>query len=441
MLKKSLTISLFFLFSLSIWKGTASAEGNLVVEVNSTPSTVNLAWENSGLNYKVYQEGKEIWKGSSNNFTIKNLKSDTQYNFIVTKLDDKGNITDSSSVRATTTSSEPEAQKLKTFSASSQDESESNSLENVSMSSSTDGSSVKLQWVGVVPDDDKKYEVYKNDKYLKTISGNELTDSDIELNKEYTYDIVGSKRISDERIRKIQEELSNKNIEITPEMEKKLYYETFKLTRMVDTNEKKNFQILSSSPVPRDISYTVRYTTFIPDKYVPNPFTGDSFVKISYFGGDDRSFYPFSYKYRTRADFKVIFGGNGYVSTGFYPDTNPTFLYDWQKNPMGIGQASTAGMKILNVKKASTSVSYQVNHDVGIPFGDSVSPDITYSYIAKIYKNGGYAVSGTHDGAPSHEMYRINNADNAYRTLHQAPNIDFDYLWPFYPNTSFKASY
>ncbi|MDQ0188189.1 hypothetical protein J2S16_004847 [Cytobacillus kochii] len=57
---------------------------------------------------------------------------------------------------------------------------------------------------------------------------------------------------------------------------------------------------------------------------------------------------------------------------------NSTFFYDYSYRPLWVGTAPDTGIKIINIVKNSTRVNYQLKHDVGIPFGDALSPDITY---------------------------------------------------------------
>ncbi|MFS0725537.1 hypothetical protein [Paenibacillus sp. 1P07SE] len=85
--------------------------------------------------------------------------------------------------------------------------------------------------------------------------------------------------------------------------------------------------------------------------------------------------------------------------------------------------------------------------DCGIPYGDLISPDITYGYDAWIERDGDWRVAGSHDKAPSHEFYIYDRASGNYTEIFQHPalrkangDVQFLALAPPWPSTHFDIS-
>ncbi|MCM3729858.1 hypothetical protein M3226_30505 [Neobacillus cucumis] len=141
-------------------------------------------------------------------------------------------------------------------------------------------------------------------------------------------------------------------------------------------------------------------------KYAANPFAG--VAETQYFNGNNRSFSPFATSFKTRMDVAIHFplDGNG---TATLPSGNKqvqrTYYYDKNYNVIGSAIASNAGMNIRDVSGSEGVVSYNAYHDIGIPYLNYMTPDITWSYNAHIYIDGTYTITGSHDKAPSHEIY------------------------------------
>ena len=138
--------------------------------------------------------------------------------------------------------------------------------------------------------------------------------------------IVGYKKLPKEKIFEIKKELKENKVNYELKDYKDLFYERKslsavvraseenvlpKVTKQMKTEEEKaktntsttlkqedNVSTLNSFTPPPGYGYVLRYTTFIPMKYAPNPWC-EIVCTYKYFGGDDRSFDFWSNKFRT----------------------------------------------------------------------------------------------------------------------------------------------
>jgi hypothetical protein len=69
-------------------------------------------------------------------------------------------------------------------------------------------------------------------------------------------------------------------------------------------------------------------------------------------------------------------------------------------------------------------------HDVGIPFYELLTPDISYTFMAEVNKDSSVTVVGEFDGAPSHEMYIYIPNSDIYAPLLQFTSQSFFSLLP-----------
>jgi Protein of unknown function (DUF3238) len=413
------------------------ASGNLEVTASSEYNKISLDWNDIGHSYALYKDNIKIWEGNESNYILSNLESKTKYNYTLVALDQDENPLNKSSIRTTTTKNDLN---IKVKSSATIDD--SNPMSNIYVSSFVNEDSVNIEWEGTIPDENGVFEVYRDGELIGTTITNSFSDNTIENDKKYRYEIVGNKRLSDTEIERLKENLKKQNIK--QPLEEKDFYNTNKLIRVVKTNDNnKEISKLAKSNSFNTMAtqnYTVRYNTFIPTEYAENPFTGGGFTGLTYFGGDDRGFDTTSNRFRTRSDVNISFTGTG-SSVSLAKTVNPTILYDYMYRPLDVKVASNSGITMTNVSKTASKVSFKINHDVGIPYGDAFSPDITYSYTATVYKDGGYNISGSHDKAPSHEMEIFIPYSDMFDNLHQFSNQGFKYLWPTYSNENFNASW
>ncbi|MCM3005749.1 hypothetical protein [Priestia koreensis] len=415
---------------------SVKADENLKVKVQSTPSSITLDWNDLGVNYQLYDNNQKLWEGNDSEYIHTNLPDNDQHSYYLRAFNQDGDTVDELSIRTFT--KKAKNTKVKTITSLPSDEEK---LSNITVASSVNDQELTIEWDQNIPDDDGDIEIFKNGVNIGTTTKNTFIDKDIEQDTDYLYEFVGKKRISEEKIQDILNDYKKRNVTITPAEEDDLFYNTFNLTRNVST--KIEHPTIATAAVVTD--FTLRYTTFIPMKYASNPWPLWPLIPYNgptYFNGNDRGFDKNSTRFKTRMDVKISFPNN--IGTASLTSTNKhvekSILYDQNYKIISERNASSAGMNIRDVTSGTGKVSFNAYHDIGLPYFDSITPDITYAFNATIYPNGGYIITGSHDKAPSHEIYLTNNS-NIIRVVHQREHVGFLYLAPPYPNYTINSSY
>ena len=198
-----------------------------------------------------------------------------------------------------------------------------------------------------------------------------------------------------------------------------------------------NVSTLNSFTPPPGYGYVLRYTTFIPMEYAPNPWCEIS-CTYKYFGGDDRSFDFWSNKFRTRSDVYVIWNGSSKYAK-LHPQIGLTTGYDENYNLIGSGRAPTSDIHIQNVEYGSDYIYHRMGLASGNPL--TTAPDIDAFYYAKVFQDGRGEFYGVHDKAPSHEFYIATYPGDFYAPIHQHTHSGFEYLWPWTSKEEFEVNF
>jgi Protein of unknown function (DUF3238) len=400
--------------------------------------------------FKIYRDGNKIWEGSKTDFIDANLESDYSYNYKIGVYEDDS-LVDIVSYKAKT---KKDKNKKKDAAL------DTTYAEETDIVTTIGEGYISLEWEPI-PDDDGIYEVYRDGKLIDSVSTTQYTDLTVESGKDYLYEIVASKEVSNERKKEIKEQLKNNNIDISKIDKKQLFSDIKTVGKVVEAVEKIDESELSTVDVPEEFvpnqfqtlgipssgapipAYLFRYQTFIPFDTVDNlnqiheTLIGKYGTRLK---GDNRGFDPFSNKYRTRVDV---------YADWYYPDlyadrlVGESVLYDANGNVLMRGTASNSGIKVTKDLVSSTKMMWRVNHDVGVPFHSSY-PNITYYYEGTVYKNGNFTLRGSHDKAPNHEIY----AGNAFtdlrpltaHTFSVGSTLDFALLAPGAPQKYFEVS-
>lgn len=191
----------------------------------------------------------------------------------------------------------------------------------------------------------------------------------------------------------------------------------------------------SALAIPSSNTYTLRYTTFIPQLSVSDPFSLGNYLK-----GDNRGYSITSAAYRTRSDVALSFANSSMTLSKY---VNPSHRCSTAActSIIKTATASTSGMTIHKDVVSSSKMNWRINHDIGIPFG-AIYPNINYFYEAALTKTS-LNVKGSHDKAPGHELYLITPAA-ATVTVHRTTvtaDWQFSLLIPGAPQTFFNVSY
>ncbi|GEM_PF-6896523 len=311
---------------------------------------------------------------------------------------------------------------------------------------------VKLKWHDL-PDEDEKYELLRDGELIAVVEGNEYTDFNIDSERIYTYTIKGSKRVSEQKVKKIKSELLQNNLTIGHQEEALLFFEPKILTALVATSDKNVLSLMSSESksqlptssiapfayeTPSGTGFLLRYTTFIPLEKAPNPWCTVICSTYDEFGGDNRSYNVWHARFRTRSDVYVTWdGSNKYIiqnkQTGITTGYKDGILVD-------TGQADAdKDMKIWNVELQNNYIYHRMA--LASPNPLTPSPDIDAFYYAKVYKTGIGEFYGVHDQAPSHEFYIIDYPSYSnVRTIHLYPHQGFTYLFPWTAKAEFNVT-
>ncbi|WP_255295719.1 hypothetical protein [Bacillus pseudomycoides] len=409
-------------------------------------NTLELQWENTGDYYEIYKGGKILWKGTDKSYVDNFVSSDSseiQKYILVSYKDNKvvdvKNISSSSKKKF-------EDNKLNTFNSSSNGKELDNLVRRTIVDSEATTKYVKLKWDGI-PDKDGIFQVYRDGQLIGETSSLEFVDKNIENNKTYNYKITASRSLTNEEKNEMDQKL--KNAKSTSIKNEDFYTRHYQLAKVVSTPEiiKSREDVVNFVQAKSGFNYHtyLRYTTFIPDPKAPNPF---GLLTGSYFKGDDRGFHPTG-SFRTRATFEAAWTrDNAALYHNF--ETQPTVLYRANGSEASRKQASTSGMELSNISKYKSSrncymnsdgkckaISFTMSHDVGIPIYDYFTPDITYDFRATMYEDDTILLNGTHDQAPSHEIYLTTNTlltKNWWVSYYTFTNKGFSYLLPPAPD-------
>jgi hypothetical protein len=424
----------FFGFMFVTDSATKAAEIlNVTYEV--TDREVTLHWESSAEKFEVYKDNELVWSGDENTYVQKGLNSDYNYSFVIVAFE-KNKPVDMTEIKLTTEKSSETTYKSMSVL-------EEHPLENTKIDSVVTVDKVQLTLTGNIPDDDQKYEVYRNSEYIGILKGSEFIDKDIKPGETYNYKIVGKTEISEEQKEEIKKYAEENNLSLSKEEMQEMFqkpYEVHRIVKIPELDLNKNLEKMDEmASYNYSYTYVFRYKTFIPDCKVPAYSLVHGLAGYE-FGGDCRGFSFDSEKYRTWVETPITFsnGSSSIDTTGRF--IGWTYLYDSNGNLVESRRANPDGIQYSSISKSASKVSYHINHDVAIPFG--LAPAINYQYDATVYSNGSFTITGSRDQAPSHEFYvYAPNTDLPILTLFQASNKGFSYLWPPAPSAEIKEVY
>jgi hypothetical protein len=276
-----------------------------------------------------------------------------------------------------------------------------------------------------------QYEVYRDGILLTTVKNASFTDNNVSPDHQYNYEIKFVKRVTKEEEQEIIQNLQKKNVKLSNDEYQKLLFRPYSIIKLINTKDLDEPGLSSSKIISPNSQYNhniaVRYTTFIPDTYVEDPWYDAATwgTGIKYFGGDSRGFNNDASTFRTRTQADTDFCTcSNTPYTNFNKTVQETRAYDENYNLIGTKTASpnaSQSIWLLN----SDQVNYHVTHDIKNPYTFDFA-GITYYYTAQIQSDGSFWIYGKHDRAPSHEMYIMLNGYPT--TIFNDPNEGFEYL-------------
>lgn len=453
----SLLATTMFGMSLLFGGGSANAAESKNVVIKKDKEELTLQLKEKGDYFKYFKDGELVYQGKSKKFN--DTLDEAIQNYRIGIYNDN-ELTDVINVKIPNNSESNSVTELKRKDINADLMEKKINASNLYVIS-TD-SSTQLNW-GDLPDKDSTYEIIKNGVKIAETKDNNFTDFNVNPGERNDYEVKVAIDVSEDKRKEYEQEINAKKIKLSKEERVEVFTVNGSLSSLVDVpekteeyldqpqflfeNEKQSYLssnkkqegTVSKLAIPKSNAYTFQYTTFIPFKSVedPKPFNG------TYLKGDNRSYDPYSDKFRTRVS----------VNTGF---VGPTYLTPYVKigtshrcsdaactKIIETKTASSSGVEVLKDTVGSTKMQWRVKHDVGIPFGAEY-PNINYYYEATLTNKQSFVVKGAHDNAPNHEFVLFSETSTNYINLHRyavGSTWDFLFLAPATPQEFFNKTF
>lgn len=368
--------------------------------LQQTDTVIYFEWSDTGDTCVVKRDADTIYTGNENSLKDENLQIGELYTYTIERLGNDGEV--------------KERIKMQT---STEDHSEDtvNYLQQIAITTIISESKIILAWGAI--DGIDEYEIYRDGEPVETTQKTQFTDSDVEMDREYSYWIRAERPLERSETGFSEEKsvaarifglLNIKSSQQEAAMEK------FWIAKKIAPLE----QLLADAPQVNvsefKRTWDLRYTTFLPDEYLANP---NLLSPNRYFAGDNRTFTPESSHYRTQVNFSLQLG-NEETTLEFQKDVGPSIAYDWRKKFRKADVASSEGIQLEKAKEDDRNVMVNLTHSVGNPL--TTSPNIDYDVSATFYRDGHYDITGLHDQAPNHEVYLKNDKMDDWFQIHEA---------------------
>jgi hypothetical protein len=444
-------------------EGIFAAEQPLV-SVEKSDKVVTLHINEPGDYYEIYQDGKLEYSGESNTYQD-DLDSDIQnYKVGVFKESELKKI---STVKVTN-NEKPNISMQKSLAKVNEDETNTSgedekaatmedNINSANLEVVATNDSVTLNW-DKIPDEDGIYEIYKDDIQIGSTKDLEFVDNNVTPNSRYQYDIVATTQVSDEKKKEYIDLANERKIELTDDDKKELFSIEGHLSNIIDipTIEESDLEqpqvfikeeenslsaknSMKAAYMPKANAYSFLYMTFIPYFSLEDPFP----LNGTYLKGDDRSYQPYSDRYRTKVDVSTGFKGPTYINPVVDIGTSHRCADAACKKVIETKTASKSGVKVYKDLVGTKKMVWRVKHDVGITFG-KIYPNINYYYEATLLSSPSFVVKGAHDKAPNHEFYLFaETSTKAFPIEKYKVNSknDFMLLMPGSPQHFFNRSF
>jgi hypothetical protein len=286
---------------------------------------------------------------------------------------------------------------------------------------------------GYVPHDNPILEVYRNDEFLGTMAALSFIDREIKPGEVYHYSVRGSINITqpemEQRKRTLTKRMAaldnetfanetfvNETIDGLADLQRDHYQLERSDVYTIESIQLFDYRKVNIQASNANGPYYLRYMTFIPYKYVSNPFYVTIYnhepIKTKYFNGNNRGFQATipienEYDYKTWAEVKVDFAKK---KVGSNVHVGRTVGYDKNHKRIWSETADYDCMELIGKDLSKLNrYTWFFYHSCAIPYPTKLIggflPDIDYRYYAKVWKSGSWEVQGIHDQTPSHEMY------------------------------------
>lgn len=391
----------------------------------SSDDQIKISWNEVGVSYQLFVRDELIYEGEDASYQHDNLEDSTPYHYVIKALDEEGEIIDQVNIK-TMTRPKKKTELMSKLSKDTLEKMKENPLSDMQIDTVTSDKMIVIDWPDI--DGVDNYRIYRNEEFLEETNESKVVDEQINAGEKYIYRIVAKRPMSEEVKKAKLQEMKESGLD-EKLISEDSFYQTMTIIREIDLNDTEAF----ANPVPAPKKWQLRYRTFIPEDYVPNPFPDYNYA---YFGGDgkDRSFDAEDDRYRTHAELRVcIFcsvDGTGATVGITKIDVHPTTGYDANYKLVKVATASDRNIKfryepLVDTKKGE--VEYVFDH--AAPNALVPGPDIDYYYHAKFF-GGAYRITGGNDFAPSHEFFIIKPGSNKWELKYGSVHVDFNMLFP-----------
>lgn len=382
------------------------------VKIDKSNGELTLKIEEPGDLYKIYKDEELVYEGANNTF---NETMDYELQKYKIGVYEKNELKKVISLKVT---NKKVITNLRSASTENKEDFVDQTIKNTRLETIIGDNSVTLQWPEL-PDEDKLYEIYKDDEKIAETTELNYIDTNVKPNTEYTYTIKVDNVLSETAKKEVAEKakLSTKKLKkedytysgtvstliMTPDNSEESLKKDEVMSPIVESMKVESTKKsgISTMAVPNSNEFSLDYRTFIPYKGVKNPNAASSY---KYLKGDNRtSFAAYSNAYRTEASVYAMLSNPAALT--LWPSVSGTYSCSTSActDPKYVATASKSGIQLNKYTVATNNLRWSVNHSVPIPL-PGVYPAIDYYYLAILSKSS-FSVSGDHDKAPNHEFY------------------------------------
>lgn len=367
---------------------------------------LTFSWSDAGGYYRVYKNEQQVYEGTAAEFTDGELDPRHPFQYTVERVEDnqvRDVIVMQTSALTPTMEGEHPLQRLviTTIAAASQ-------------------IALSWEWIKGV----KKFDIYRNGKYLQTVEDNRFIDRECSLSESVTYSISGTRPLIDSNHRmNVSKSIAAKVFDaVTPNNpESEPTKEVYTFTVHVKRRDQLLQPVAKRKKAKQLDQWKFRYTTFLKEDILKNP---NLLSPLPYFTGDDRDFDPEGKSFRTRVNMEGQFDGKE-SPLQFTKSVGPSIGLNYLKRYKRHGHASVDGIVIKRLEGEPKEINFEINHDVGNPL--TASPPIHYEVKGHLDCDGNIDLVGYHNNAPHHEIYlSLDDAD--WQTIHRSESDGLAYL-------------
>lgn len=385
---------------------TAMPAPSFVMGVEQKKKQISLSWPDSGGPYHVYRGHKLVYSGMEPQMTDQNLTPGTVYTYTINQLDFESQVLDTIKVQTSTAVEEKRTENI---------------LLDLLSTTIITNSQISIEWEPI--EGIKEFEVYRNGILIGKVNSCAFFDHDIDNNMEYTYSIKAKRPLqySEQEVSEGKSLVAGIVGKLKKDSSKeRAAMEEFWITKRIPPIKE---LLQPDKKTMEETPKQLRYTTFLPDKWIKNP----NAISIDhYFQGDDRDFVPDAERFRTRADVYLKIGQDE-NTLELKKAVGETKAYNWYRNFIKKERASDEGIKLDKVLSTDEHTSFILTHSVKNPV--VISPAIDYEVHVTYYRDGVIDIAGIHDQSPNHEVY-LKEANQKWKVIHQSKSKGLEMLAP-----------